>query len=317
MDDLRRLRAFIAVCDHGTVTAAAETLLIAQPAVSRQIQALEREVEAPLFERSGPRLRLTPAGRYLLPTARRLIAQSDRLTMAAQEVSGGEPARLTIAVAPATLSEVLAPFIADLGSRAPYMTVESVGGNRVHAAVIDRCDFGISADATPTHDLEWLALGSVPLRAYVSQRHPWARAGRREIDIAEVVAEHLILPPSEDPTRVVFDAAVTRAGSRYEDHTDLPFARIAQATASAGHGVGIATDLPRFGAHPLFVCGSPGTPIELSIHACWPLNHFASATLESVASSLAEFTHRVIEPAAWSLAGSPTEAPVEAPDREQ
>ena len=59
--DLRTLRCFVAVADTGTVTAAAQALSIGQPAVSRQVQQLEREIKVDLFNREDGRLRLTSA----------------------------------------------------------------------------------------------------------------------------------------------------------------------------------------------------------------------------------------------------------------
>ncbi|MGH9275131.1 MAG: helix-turn-helix domain-containing protein, partial [Acidimicrobiales bacterium] len=60
--DLRRLRLFLAVVDHGTFTAAAEAELVAQPAVSLAVRELEAEVGAPLLVRSRHGAVLTPAG---------------------------------------------------------------------------------------------------------------------------------------------------------------------------------------------------------------------------------------------------------------
>ena len=67
--DLKRLRTFVAVAEHGTVSKAAEVLNITQPALSRQIGSLEHEFGFELFERSGRRLLLTPRGEQLLPIA--------------------------------------------------------------------------------------------------------------------------------------------------------------------------------------------------------------------------------------------------------
>jgi DNA-binding transcriptional LysR family regulator len=70
---LRELRYFVAVAEEGSITAAAKTMFISQPALSKQIRSLERQVRTPLFERLPRELRLTPAGQELLPHARKLI----------------------------------------------------------------------------------------------------------------------------------------------------------------------------------------------------------------------------------------------------
>ena len=67
------LEAMVAVVDYGTFTAAADFLHITQPALSRRIRALEREVATELFVPGGRRMILTPAGREMLAPARRIL----------------------------------------------------------------------------------------------------------------------------------------------------------------------------------------------------------------------------------------------------
>ncbi|MBA3906471.1 MAG: LysR family transcriptional regulator, partial [Pseudonocardiales bacterium] len=71
---VRDLRYFVAVATEGSITGAAQVLFISQPALSKQIRSLERQVRTPLFERLPREMRLTPAGQALLPHARGLIA---------------------------------------------------------------------------------------------------------------------------------------------------------------------------------------------------------------------------------------------------
>jgi DNA-binding transcriptional LysR family regulator len=72
---LRDLRYFVAVATAGSITRAAQGLFISQPALSKQIRALENQLRIPLFERLPRQLRLTAAGEELLPRARRLLAE--------------------------------------------------------------------------------------------------------------------------------------------------------------------------------------------------------------------------------------------------
>lgn len=73
------LRALVKVVELGTVTHAAEALCIAQPALSRQIHALERELGQPLFLRQGRRLALTPFGQQVVQHAQAVIQEVDAL----------------------------------------------------------------------------------------------------------------------------------------------------------------------------------------------------------------------------------------------
>jgi DNA-binding transcriptional LysR family regulator len=88
--DLRQLRYFIAVAEEGHVTRAAERLGMQQPPLSRQIQAIERELEARLFRRKARGVELTDAGRAFLENARATLAQFDHTLEATRRTSRGE-----------------------------------------------------------------------------------------------------------------------------------------------------------------------------------------------------------------------------------
>ncbi|MBG0565566.1 LysR family transcriptional regulator [Actinoplanes aureus] len=70
---LRELRYFVTVAEHLHFTRAAEELFVSQPALSKQIRALEAQLRVRLFERDRHEVRLTPAGETLLPAARQLL----------------------------------------------------------------------------------------------------------------------------------------------------------------------------------------------------------------------------------------------------
>ena len=101
--NLRRLQYFLAVVDAGTVTAAAERIHIAQPALSRQIKTLENELKLRLFEAQGNKLALTPAGRAFIPAARRLMLETQSLEDAADALRTGRVATLVAAATAASV----------------------------------------------------------------------------------------------------------------------------------------------------------------------------------------------------------------------
>ncbi|MDF1810866.1 MAG: LysR family transcriptional regulator [Verrucomicrobiales bacterium] len=79
INDLRQVRAFVQVCDSGSISAAARVLGVPQPTVSRQLQALEKVFGLPLVRRDTHNLSLTEAGRTLLPDAKKMLEISDRV----------------------------------------------------------------------------------------------------------------------------------------------------------------------------------------------------------------------------------------------
>jgi DNA-binding transcriptional LysR family regulator len=81
---LTRLRYFVVTAEEESIVGASRRLRVAQPALSRQLAALEREVGTPLFERHARGVRLLPAGVAFLTHARRLLAEADRGLLAAR-----------------------------------------------------------------------------------------------------------------------------------------------------------------------------------------------------------------------------------------
>jgi len=88
--DISLLRTFVAVHDHGGMTAAARSLHLTQGAISQQIKRLEEQFNTPVFERNHRRLILTSAGDRLLAKARAMLELNDELwaDMTARTISG-------------------------------------------------------------------------------------------------------------------------------------------------------------------------------------------------------------------------------------
>ena len=76
--NLRHLQYFVATAEHGSFTAAARSLYVAQPSLSEQVRQLEAELGVELFARVGRGIVLTEAGRALRPEAERVLAGVDQ-----------------------------------------------------------------------------------------------------------------------------------------------------------------------------------------------------------------------------------------------
>jgi DNA-binding transcriptional LysR family regulator len=110
--DLRKLRYFVAVAEHQHFGRAAEQLYIAQPVLSRQIRALERELGCALLVRTTRSVQLTPAGEQLHEQARGVFAAVDSAVRRVHEVDRGAE-QLVVAFAPGLrVSEAVRAFVA-------------------------------------------------------------------------------------------------------------------------------------------------------------------------------------------------------------
>ena len=114
---LRQVSYFVAVAEAGSFTAAARKLRIAQPSLSQQVQALERDIGAALLERTSRGVRLTAAGREVLPEARAMLAAAQRARLAARQTETLQGGELEIATVRSLAVGVLPPLIGEFRTR--------------------------------------------------------------------------------------------------------------------------------------------------------------------------------------------------------
>ncbi len=114
---------FLAVADEASFTLAARRLRIAQPSLSQQVQALERDVGAKLLERTSRGVRLTTAGREFLPEARAMLAASQRARLAVRQTEALEGGELEIATVRSLAVGVLPPLIGRFRRRHPGVRI--------------------------------------------------------------------------------------------------------------------------------------------------------------------------------------------------
>ena len=98
--ELRHLRYFLAVAEHGHITGAAERLGIQQPPLSRIIGTMERELDVQLFRRKARGVELTNAGRALRDQARVVLSDLDRALETTQRTARGEQGQIRVGVTP-------------------------------------------------------------------------------------------------------------------------------------------------------------------------------------------------------------------------
>lgn len=149
--EIRQLRALLAVADTGSVTAAAKTLHVVQPAVTKQIHALESELGVELFERSRSGMSLNANGKRVLERARRALEELDRAR--AEVLSGtGEDVRgrVSIGLLPSTVGLLAAELISIVSQRYPGIAL--------------RVDVGYAG-----HLAQWLELGDVDVALLFEQ----------------------------------------------------------------------------------------------------------------------------------------------------
>ena len=118
-DRLKQLRAFCHTARLGSITRAAERVYSSQPSVSLQVRALEEDLKVRLFERSGPRICLTLAGRKLYGLAAPLVEDIDRLPDTFAEQHEGGSGELRVAAGETAAAFVLPRYLKQFQEQHP------------------------------------------------------------------------------------------------------------------------------------------------------------------------------------------------------
>jgi DNA-binding transcriptional LysR family regulator len=169
--DVRQLRYFLAIVDHGSVHRAAQELYVAQPSVSQALRALERDLGTPLFHRTGRRLVLTPAGERLIDPAREVLRGVELARATVEAVNGLRAGRLVIAAMPSQAVSPLASLVSRF--RVAYPLVEVViraAGTPVEVVMALRAgtaELGLLATASPGPELAGLTVHALATQAFV------------------------------------------------------------------------------------------------------------------------------------------------------
>ena len=156
--ELRHLRYFIAVAEESTFTSAAQRLRIAQPALTRQIQDLEREVGVELFDRGARGVELTAAGEVCLASARHILGQVEVALDRARGSSKGTVGRCRICTGARALSTgLIARIAAQVHSEFPGIELvisEGLGFRQWDAIRSGEVDIGLGLPANSDyHDI--------------------------------------------------------------------------------------------------------------------------------------------------------------------
>lgn len=193
--ELEPLRLFLQVAATGSFSRAAALASSTQSAVSKRIGALERQLEARLFERTGRGARLTSAGRRLLPRAEALTAEVDRLAELVRDDAPALRGVVRVSVQPSVSWPLAGDLIAEARRRHPGVRLQIAEGptRQIEEGIADgRIDLGIVSlapppvlgECHPLFEVSLLAVGKAADPALRSRTIPFARFARLPLAIA-------------------------------------------------------------------------------------------------------------------------------------
>jgi DNA-binding transcriptional LysR family regulator len=252
---LRDLRYFVAVAEELHFTRAAERLYVSQPALSKQIRALERQVGIELFRRDRHGVALTDAGTALLPHARGVLGAWEEGAAAVNAVRAARRSTLVVGMSTSPVRGGLLPAI-----RSRFTAAHPEAAVRIRQVNWEDPTAGL-ADGTADLAFVWLPLSGQdrydwtvvaeePLMVALPDTHPLA--GRAAIDFADLLDEpFLALPESTGPLRDHWLALDARGGRPPRIGAEIASTEETYEALAAGLGVCLVAE----GNVPLLTLG--------------------------------------------------------------
>ena len=208
--DIQNLNAFIAVSDTGSFSRAAERLFITQPAVSKRISSLESELNTHLFDRIGKTVQLTEAGRALLPSAQRILAELEESKRAIGNLSDKVSGSLKIATSHHIGLHRLPPVLRAFTNSFPDvdLDIRFMDSEEACSAVL-KGEVELAIATLPEHEWENLRNNIIwhdPLDIVISSQHP--DANKPKLSVNKLHKLPAILPAKNTFTRVLLENAL-------------------------------------------------------------------------------------------------------------
>jgi len=242
---LKQLRAFCHAARTGSVSAAADKIFLSQPTVSLQIQALEREFDTVLFERRGPKIRLTPEGQLLFEMAAPLVEGMDRLHDAfAVQCGRVDQGALNIAAGESTILYILPEPVRSFVQQYPgiELKLHNVTGRDGLAMLrADEADLAVGSLLEVPDDINYRPFVTYRPTLITPKDHPLA--GRESVTLAEIAPFEMILPPRHLSTWRMVDLVFKQHNLAYRVTLEAGGWEVIKKYVELGLGISIVTDV--------------------------------------------------------------------------
>ncbi|MEM8562176.1 MAG: LysR family transcriptional regulator [Pseudomonadota bacterium] len=197
--ELRQIRYFIAVAEHKSFTRAATALHLTQPPLTRQVKALEENLGAKLLIREKTGLRLTRAGEYFLPEAKKILQRIDEMSDNAAEIASGRKGHVRIGFTSTALYGELPSWIRTLRQREPELKIslkEQTLKEQMAAIRAQTLDLGFALCVEREHEFCSRLVSREPLVVCLPVDHAKANA-RKALKVSALAGESFIGFPRE------------------------------------------------------------------------------------------------------------------------
>ncbi|MBL6946403.1 MAG: LysR family transcriptional regulator [Rhodospirillales bacterium] len=285
--NLRQLEIFRAIMQTGTTLAAADLLLISQPAVSNVLRQFETQLGFKLFHRVGGRLRPTREAHSLYEGSEEVFSSFDSVQHLAEDLRRGWTGTLQVVVSPSLGHTIVPPAVKEFLDARPQVRInlDTPSNERIVEMLAGgRADLALTI--TP---IEHPAIRSTVLRegaiyCAMPPGHPLAK--RRNIEPADFSGENLISYPRESALGLIIDNVFRDVGQFQEPSVEVRYALTALALVESGVGLAMIDEFTLTHARTHRIVKRPvltkrTVPMVLSRSRNEPLSTLGSAFVET------------------------------------
>lgn len=284
--DFDALRAFLAVADGGSFSRAAEQLHRSQPAISKRIAALERELGVALFDRVGRRVQATAAGQALAPHARRVLQELDEGRRVLSRLPDRVAGRLSIGTShhiglhrlPKVLkryAQRYAEVDLDIHFMDSEVACESVLAGRLELGIV-------TLPTQPLANLEARKVWDDPLAVVAAPIHPLAQQAR--VRLADLAAHPALLPDAATYTHRIIKSELQKHGLEPRVRLATNYLETLKMLVAIGLGWSV---LPRSMLdRSLVALPLPALRLKRELGAVWHQRRSLSAAAQALLSEL-------------------------------
>lgn len=240
--NLHHLRLFAAVVENGGFTKAATTLNLSQPAISKSLGELERNLSLTLIDRSGRSVKLTDAGRALYERARELFGVERMAEQELRELRGLKRGVLRIAASTTIATYMLPPFLGRFHLRHPRVRIQAASANTrsvLRMLLESRVDVALVEGPVSHPRVEVHSWRDDELVVIAPPDHHLL--ARNDVDVAMLARESFLVREPGSGTRVVSARALALRGVRLTNTMRVGGTESIKQGVAAGLGLAIVS----------------------------------------------------------------------------
>jgi DNA-binding transcriptional LysR family regulator len=240
IDELRHIRAFLAIAELGSFTRAAGKLFMSQPALTVQIRQLEESVGVRLFDRNKRQVVLTPAGRSLIKPFEQLLADLDSVMKMGHDLAELRRGTVTIATLPTLGGGLIPATVQQFTTHHPNITVrirDVVAESILQLVKEEEVDFGVGIRLRPDSDIEVVDFLRDRLCICFPEGHPIEKRARPTL--RDIASFPLILMSKGSSVRTIFERALESRRLEFRLACESNYMSTAIGLIRAGLGIAI------------------------------------------------------------------------------